>query len=106
MDHAKILRNFSSNAYEIELPKDVGISPIFNIPDLYPYHADEYSQTIEYAEKEKQVQWEIQLPKTDPMLPERILNRRLSKQTNGKEYFDRIFILDGYRHVTKIRCQS
>jgi hypothetical protein len=27
----KILRKFDANAYEIELPDDVGISPIFNI---------------------------------------------------------------------------
>jgi hypothetical protein len=31
----KILRRFGENAYELELPKDVGISPIFNITDLY-----------------------------------------------------------------------
>jgi hypothetical protein len=36
----KILRNFDANAYEIELPDDVGISPIFNILDLYPYRKD------------------------------------------------------------------
>ena len=33
----KILRNFDENAYEIELPDDVNISPIFNVADLYPY---------------------------------------------------------------------
>jgi hypothetical protein len=33
----KILRKFSANSYEIELPDDVGISPIFNISDMYPY---------------------------------------------------------------------
>ena len=33
----KIIRKFDANAYEIELPEDVGISPIFNIPYLYPY---------------------------------------------------------------------
>jgi hypothetical protein len=33
----KILRKFGENDYEIEMPKGVGISPIFNIEDLYPY---------------------------------------------------------------------
>jgi hypothetical protein len=35
----KILRKFGANAYEIELSKHVGISPIFNISCLYPYDA-------------------------------------------------------------------
>ena len=33
----KILRKFDENAYEIVLLEYVGISPIFNILDLYPY---------------------------------------------------------------------
>jgi hypothetical protein len=37
----KILRKFEANAYEIELPDGVGISPIFNVEDLYPYREDE-----------------------------------------------------------------
>ena len=37
----RILRNFSSNAYEIELPGGMGISPIFNVADLYPYKGTE-----------------------------------------------------------------
>ena len=36
----KILRIFSENAYEIELPPDVGISPIFNVVELYKYEDD------------------------------------------------------------------
>ena len=33
----KILRKFDANSYEIEFLEDVGISPIFNVSDLYPY---------------------------------------------------------------------
>jgi len=33
----RIVRKFSTNAYEIELPEGIGISPIFNAVDLYPY---------------------------------------------------------------------
>ena len=33
----RILRKFSANAYEIEFPSDIGISPIFNVADLYRY---------------------------------------------------------------------
>jgi hypothetical protein len=35
----KILKNFDSkNAYEVEIPRTLGISPIFNIADIYEYH--------------------------------------------------------------------
>jgi hypothetical protein len=37
----KILRKFAANAYEIELPEDIGISPIFNVAGLYPYRMDD-----------------------------------------------------------------
>jgi len=37
----KILRNFVPNAYEIELPENVGISQIFNVVDLYPYRMND-----------------------------------------------------------------
>jgi malate synthase len=37
----KVLKKFRENAYEIELSDGIGISPIFNIADLYPYRASE-----------------------------------------------------------------
>lgn len=36
----KILNKFSANAYELELPANMEISPIFNVVDLYPYIGD------------------------------------------------------------------
>ena len=33
----KKLKKFSANAYELEMPTGVGISPIFNVAYLYPY---------------------------------------------------------------------
>jgi hypothetical protein len=44
----KVIRKFGANAYEIELPDGVRISPIFNVADLYPYRAEEAG-----AEKEQ-----------------------------------------------------
>jgi hypothetical protein len=52
----KILRKFDENAYEIELSEDVGISPIFNILDLYPYREDDTRD----SEDQIEIQWEKQ----------------------------------------------
>ena len=33
----QILEKYGHNAYEIQLPLEIGISPIFNVCDLTPY---------------------------------------------------------------------
>ena len=53
----KIMRKFSTNAYEVELPSDVGISPIFNVLDLYPYHTDKSNYSAEFEETNLEVSW-------------------------------------------------
>jgi hypothetical protein len=37
----KVLKKMGQNAYEIELPDGIEISPTFNVSDLYPYKVDE-----------------------------------------------------------------
>jgi hypothetical protein len=80
----KILRKFSSNAYEIELPPDIGISPIFNVADMYPYKESE----AEDGDGSEDVQWMKQLPTTKKLQMERILDQKIAKKTRKKDYYD------------------
>ena len=50
----KILKNFyNGNVYEVEVPDDMDISPIFNVVDLYKYHEldDEVFVLDDYPKK-------------------------------------------------------
>ena len=50
----RVLRKFSANEYEIELPPDIGISPIFNVVDLYKY---EDRDTDDTSESKEEIDW-------------------------------------------------
>ena len=79
----KILRKFSANAYELQLPDGIGISPIFNISDLYPYENDGTKQVTNNLEPgmNKEVKWEKHMPMAKPLDAENILDTRLAKKT-------------------------
>jgi hypothetical protein len=62
----------------------VGISPIFNIPDLYPYM--EY-ETIG-SKDQKEIQWEKKMPVAEKPQMEKIVDRRIGKKTRRKTYFE------------------
>jgi hypothetical protein len=80
----KIIKKFETNAYEIELPDGVGISPIFNVVDLYPYKVDE----TEGSKDHKEVQWVRQMPIAEKPQMEHIIDQKVSKKTRRKTYFE------------------
>jgi hypothetical protein len=80
----KVLRKFGENAYDIELSEGIRISPIFNVADLYPYRARE----IDTGTEEPVIQWRKQLPVAENPQMECILDKRVSKKTQRKEYFE------------------
>ena len=53
----RIIRKFSANAYELELPIGVGISPIFNVADLYPYVTGDTGTFAEGEYPTEDLQW-------------------------------------------------
>lgn len=60
----KILRKFSTNSYELELPTGIGISPIFNVSDLYPYPTDDKESSTTNADSDEvnEKQWVKKMP--------------------------------------------
>jgi hypothetical protein len=80
----KILRKFDANACEIELPDDVGISPIFNISYLYPYMKDD----TEGSKDQDKIQWEKQILIEEKPQMEKIVDQRIGKKTRRKTYFE------------------
>ena len=85
----KIIKKFGANAYEIELPNGIEISLIFNISDLYPYRVEEDSEKIE-------VQWTKKMAVAERPQMESILDKRVSKRTRRKEYFEYLIKWKGH----------
>jgi hypothetical protein len=80
----KVIRKFGANAYEIELPDGVGISPIFNLVDLYPHRDEEAGAEGEHEE----IPWTKQMPVAEKPQMESIIDKRISRKTKRKEYFE------------------
>lgn len=76
----KILHKYDNNAYEVELPPDLGISPTFNVCDLFPYKGtpmDADHHTLAYVEGADWVQY-LSTPQTlqlDSIVDSKVINK-------------------------------
>jgi hypothetical protein len=73
----KVLKKFRENAYEIELSDGIGISPIFNVSNLYPFRARE----TETEAKQPVIEWTKQMPLAENPQMECILDKRVGRKT-------------------------
>jgi hypothetical protein len=81
----RVLKKLGENAYEIEFLGEIEISLTFNVSDLYPYKAEEAGDG---SDKQPEVQWQNQMPIAEKPQMERILDKRVSKKTRRKQYFE------------------
>ena len=92
----QIVKKFGTNAYEIQLPPEIGISPIFNIVDLTPFkEANEGVDTWQIAD----VEGIKDLPLKEAPKLEKILDTKVVKKTRGKEYKHYLVKIRGYSNV-------
>lgn len=82
----KVVRKFGQNAYEIELPPGVAISHIFNVADLYPFKGSVNTGEEAGAAGVEDEEWIKDLPPSQPMKLESILDKREIKRTRHREY--------------------
>ena len=75
----KILKKCGNNAYKIYLPPDIGLSPIFNVSDLYSYKPP--TNDFDVGTSQSNHADVSQLPKTTKPQIECILDKRISRQT-------------------------
>lgn len=75
----KVLKKISSNAYMVELPSELQISPIFNVSDLYDFAGFDG----EPVSVETQVR---QLPQAQPAVVEDVLDVKEIKSRRGNQY--------------------
>lgn len=81
-----IVHKFGSNAYEIELPQCLGISPIFNVSDLFPYKGDNVVGSDASFSREGDEGSVKDLPPSQPLKLESMLDTKVIKKSRKKTY--------------------
>ena len=82
----KILAKYGANAYKVDLPSDLGISPIFNVQDLVAYKGDSSQISLDVHEDLEPAL----APTNNKLEVEKVLDSRLKKSTRHKVYMEHL----------------
>ena len=75
----KILQRINDNAYKIDLPADLDISPVFNVSDLYVFHGDDLGN-----DSAEEVDWQQVIPRKKKEQIARILDKKAIQTRQGQ----------------------
>ncbi|XP_059070558.1 uncharacterized protein LOC131860197 [Cryptomeria japonica] len=82
-----VVHKFGNNAYEVELPADLGIYPIFNVRDLTAFKGSLTNATPESSLEEEDVEWMKDLLLRNSLDLECILDSKEAKEEGKSEAF-------------------
>ena len=68
------------------MPTRVGISPIFNVADLYPYVSGDIETFTEGEYLIEKLQWVRQMPVAQPLEVEAIMDTKVVKRKRKKDH--------------------
>lgn len=79
----QILKKCAQNAYEIQIPPNLGLSHIFNVCDLTLFKGDGNKE-----EEPMQVAVDNDIPRQESPKLSKVLDTRVTKKTRNKEYIE------------------
>ncbi|GLJ52177.1 hypothetical protein SUGI_1109930 [Cryptomeria japonica] len=84
-----ILARYGENAYKVDLPSDIGLSPVFNIADLVAYKGTIQGLDCSHSEVLDDPN-NLQLPAKPNPKAEKVLSSRIAKKTRHKIYWENL----------------
>lgn len=85
----KVLAKYGQNAYKLDLPRDMALSPIFNVVDLVQYKGTLLEECSRLSEVSQSLS-DLPLPPTPRFQAEKVLDSRVLKKTRHTAYMEHL----------------